>query len=167
MIPRPATPGIGRRLLSLIYELLLLTALVLLVGAGATAISQSTAPDHARIITQILVALFSVGYFAGQWHHRGQTLPMKTWRMRLETTDGKAVTIPRAVLRACLAPATYLFFGMAVLWALIDRDRQFLHDRIAGTRLVIVGQPGGTAGFTAAPAMPASPQQHTGKSALA
>ncbi len=139
MIPRPATPGIGRRLLSLIYELLLLTALVLLAGAVAAAISQFAAPDHARTITQILVALACIGYFAGQWHHRGQTLPMKTWRMRLETTDGKAVTIPRAVLRACLAPATYLCFGIAVLWAFIDRDGQFLHDRIAGTRLVIAG----------------------------
>lgn len=139
MITRPATPGIGRRLLSLIYELLLLTALVLLAGAAATAVSQLAAPDHARTITQVLVALACIVYFAGQWHHRGQTLPMKTWRIRLETTDGRTVTVPRAVLRACLAPAAYLCFGIAVLWAFIDRDRQFLHDRIAGTRLVTAG----------------------------
>lgn len=139
MTQRPATPGIGRRLLSLIYELLLLTALVLLAGAVATAITQTTTSVHARSITQLLVALACIIYFAWQWHQRGQTLPMKTWRIRLVTTDGKAVTIPRAVLRACLAPAGYLCFGIAVLWAVIDRDGQFLHDRIAGTRLVIAG----------------------------
>ena len=139
MIARPATPGIGRRLLSLIYELLLLTAWVLLVGAIATAMAQFAAPDHARTITQILVALACIGYFAGQWRHRGQTLPMKTWRIRLETADGRAVTVPRAVLRACLALAGYLCLGITVLWALVDRDGQFLHDRIAGTRLVIAG----------------------------
>lgn len=139
MTQHPATPGIGRRLLSLIYELLLLTALVLLAGAVATAITQSAAPAHARSITQILVALSCISYFTWQWHHRGQTLPMKTWRMRLVTTDGKTVTIPRAVLRACLAAAGYLCFGIAVLWAFIDRDGQFLHDRIAGTRLVTAG----------------------------
>ena len=139
MITRPATPGIGWRLLSLIYELLLLAALVLLTGAAATAVSQLAAPGHARIIMQILVVLACIVYFAGQWHHCGQTLPMETWRIRLETSDGKTVTVPRAVLRACLAPAAYLCFGLAVLWAFIDRDRQFLHDRIAGTRLVAAG----------------------------
>ncbi len=139
MSVRPATPGIGRRLLSLIYELLLLTALLLLAGATATAVTQFTAPDQARPITQVLAALTCIVYFAGQWHYRGQTLPMKTWRIQLETTDGQRVTIPRAVLRASLAPATYLCFGMGILWAYVDRDRQFLHDRIAGTRLVVAG----------------------------
>jgi uncharacterized RDD family membrane protein YckC len=43
------------------------------------------------------------------------------------------------VLRACLALAGYLCLGITVLWALVDRDGQFLHDRIAGTRLVIAG----------------------------
>jgi uncharacterized RDD family membrane protein YckC len=27
---------------------------------------------------------------------------------------------------------------VGLLWALVDRDRQFLHDRLAGTRLVAV-----------------------------
>lgn len=139
MNSRPVTPGISRRLLSLVYELLLLTALVLLTGAIALTIEQIATLEHARTITRLLVALSGIGYFAWQWHHLGQTLPMKTWRIRLETTDGKPVPITRAVLRACLAFAGYLFFGIAVLWAFVDRDGQFLHDRIAGTRLVTAG----------------------------
>jgi hypothetical protein len=27
------------------------------------------------------------------------------------------------------------------VWALFDRDRQFLHDRLAGTRLVLSARP--------------------------
>ena len=67
------------------------------------------------------------------------TLPMKTWHMRLEKVDGSRVVLPRALLRAALATAGYLLLGVSVIWAFIDRDRQFLHDRLAGTRLVSTG----------------------------
>jgi uncharacterized RDD family membrane protein YckC len=47
------------------------------------------------------------------------------------------VTLPRALLRTALATTGYLLLGVSILWAFIDRDRQFLHDRLSGTRLVI------------------------------
>jgi len=30
--------------------------------------------------------------------------------------------------------------GIGLIWAFFDRDRQFLHDRLAGTRLVAAHQ---------------------------
>ena len=42
------------------------------------------------------------------------------------------------VLRYLAAWPSILFFGIGVLWAVFDKDRQFLHDRIAGTRIVFV-----------------------------
>jgi uncharacterized RDD family membrane protein YckC len=52
---------------------------------------------------------------------------MKAWRIRLvDVTPGKAV------LRFLLL----VLLPVSIVWALIDRDRQFLHDRLAGTRLV-------------------------------
>ena len=53
---------------------------------------------------------------------------MKAWRIRLVD-----VTPKKAILRFLLA---VLFFPVTIPWALVDRDRQFLHDRLAGTRLV-------------------------------
>lgn len=137
MTAHPATPGLGRRLLSLIYEILLLIAVILLAGGAAAALAQITSPAYTRPITQMIAVTACAAYFAWQWHSRGQTLPMKTWRMRLETVDGLRVTVPRALLRAALATAGYLLLGLSVIWAFIDRDRQFLHDRLAGTRLVV------------------------------
>ncbi len=139
MTARSKTPGIGRRLLSLIYEILLLIAVALLAGGTAAALAQLTNPAYARPLTQMIGIAASAAYFAWQWHHSGQTLPMKTWRMRLETVDGMRVAVPRALLRATLATAGYLLLGISVIWAFIDRDRQFLHDRLAGTRLVVTG----------------------------
>jgi uncharacterized RDD family membrane protein YckC len=61
---------------------------------------------------------------------------MKTWKIRLVAPGHDRVPPLTALLRfvlALLAVPT----GIALGWALFDRDRQFLHDRIAGTRLVM------------------------------
>ncbi len=136
MTDESVTPTISRRLLSLIYEVLLLIAVVLLAGGFATALAEITGHTNARLLTRILALTTCAAYFIWQWHGSGQTLPMKTWRMRVQTADGKQVPVPRALLRAILATAGYLLLGLSVIWAFIDRDRQFLHDRLAGTRLV-------------------------------
>ncbi|QEL64241.1 putative RDD family protein [Oryzomicrobium terrae] len=74
-------------------------------------------------------------YFLWFWLHGGQTLAMKTWRVRLEDNRGYPVTPFQALIRYLAAwPSTLLIVGL--LWSLIDRDRQFLHDRLAGTRVV-------------------------------
>lgn len=132
------TPGIGKRLLSLSYEVLLLLAVVLLAGGFGAALAQVTSPTNTRAITQTVVALTSSGYFAWQWHRGGQTLAMKTWRIRLVNPDGAPVTLKQAALRFTLALLGLLLVGAGFWWALFDRDRQFFHDRIVGTRLIRV-----------------------------
>jgi len=134
----PGVPGIGRRLLSLIYELLLLLAVILLAAGIATALVHYTGYIHKRPLTQLIVTAACMVYFSWQWHARGQTLPMKTWKIRLETRGGKGVPVAQALLRAILSVPCYGLFGATVLWALVDRENQFLHDRLAGTRLVSV-----------------------------
>lgn len=63
---------------------------------------------------------------------------MQTWKMRITGKNGQPVGVARALLRYVLAwPSLLLCVGL--LWALVDRDRQFLHDRLAGTRLVFWG----------------------------
>ena len=80
-----------------------------------------------------LFLVFAFGaYFLWCWLRGGQTLAMKAWKVRLVgVTPGRAVA--RFILALVLVPT-----GISILWALFDRDRQFLHDRLAGTRLVLV-----------------------------
>lgn len=78
-------------------------------------------------------------YFVWFWRHGGQTLAMQTWKIHLESAlNGGNVTLPQALARFVLCWPSLLFFGAGLIWAAFDRDRQFLHDRLAGTRLVIV-----------------------------
>lgn len=137
---RPA-PGIARRLFCLVYESLLLTAVILLAGGIATGIAHALGIEHPRWLTQACLLLTCAAYFMVQWLRSGQTLPMKTWRMRLETVEGRPLNAMSALRRLLLAAIGYGAAGITVLWALIDRDRQFLHDRLGGTRLVSTAEP--------------------------
>ena len=81
-----------------------------------------------RHALQLFIAAIFAAYFLWCWLRGGQTLAMKAWHIRLVD-----VTPRKAVLRFVLA---LLLLPVSIAWALFDRDRQFLHDRLAGTRLV-------------------------------
>src|SRR5204862_5517232 len=82
----------------------------------------------ARAELQVFILVVLAGYFRWCWLRGGQTLAMRAWKIRLvEVTPGKAIA--RFLIAAALLP-------LSIPWALVDRDRQFLHDRLAGTRLV-------------------------------
>ena len=95
---------------------------------------------HAVLPGPVLLAhllLVLLAYFAWFWRHGGQTLAMQTWKLRLESAlTGNTITMRQAILRFALCFPSLLFFGAGLIWAVFDRDRQFLHDRLAGTRIV-------------------------------
>jgi uncharacterized RDD family membrane protein YckC len=131
------TPGLSRRLASMLYELLLLFA----VGFVATwtfffVSGGSGASGFGRTLLQAFVLAVFAAYFLWCWLRGGQTLPMKAWRIRLEQADGRPVSPGTALLRFALA-AILVPSLVGIVWALVDRDRQFLHDRLARTRLVL------------------------------
>jgi uncharacterized RDD family membrane protein YckC len=157
-------PTVRRRILAMIYEGFLLIA----VGALATALyilvtqnRQGPAYHYGLMAAQFLV----IGaYFVYNWTNSGHTLAMKTWRLCLVAGDDARVSVPTAALRYLLAwgwfaPAFAVrtLFGLhgkgeiaavytvgMVAWALtafLDKDRRFLHDRLAGTRLVQLPKP--------------------------
>jgi uncharacterized RDD family membrane protein YckC len=160
----PGTPPLfSRRIFSMVYEAVLLFALGFIADYLFDTLTQSRSGlAHIAARRVWLFAVFGV-YFVYFWTHGGQTLPMKTWRIKLEWNDHRPVPFPVAVVRyfACwffVLLATALAHGLnldapveaAALVAalilppfamLIDPDRQFLHDRLLGTRLVNASQP--------------------------
>jgi uncharacterized RDD family membrane protein YckC len=133
--PSPDAPSIGRRLLAMVYEALLLIALLMFAGFIFQLFRNPAAPG-AKHFFQLYLFLVLGGYFTWFWTHGGQTVSMKTWRIRVEAIDGTPLRFPRATLRYGLAWVSLLAAGLGYLWALADRDGQFLHDRLARTRLV-------------------------------
>ncbi len=105
-------------------------------GAIALPLSQLIDPALTRPLFRLLALVALAAYFVYCWSHGGQTLPMKTWRLRLVMASGDALKVRDAWRRFVFAVPSVAVCGMGYLWALFDRDRQFLHDRLAGTRLI-------------------------------
>ena len=130
-------PSIRRRLASMFYETFLLIGVLsaafvlphLLLG-----LFLKVAVPGILLWLHVFVVLLV--YFAWLWKRNGQTLAMQTWKIKLVAADRKPLNSRQIFFRYLLAWPSLLLCGLGVLWALIDRDRQFLHDRLAGTRLI-------------------------------
>ncbi len=128
--------GVGRRLMSLLYESLIVLA-VLMIGdlALLLAFDPAREPEY-RPLVQLYLVIVVGAYFVGFWTHGGQTLPMKTWRLRVVGPGDQPLAWRRALARYLIALVTLLL--PSLLWAAVDRDRRFLHDRLAGSRVVLL-----------------------------
>jgi len=117
----------------MLYEALLLLGVAFFAASAFlfAAGGRDATSGWARHALQGFVLLVFAAYFLWCWLRGGQTLPMKAWKIRLVD-----VTPQKALLRLVLATA---LLPVSVLWELLDRDRQFLHDRLAGTRLITLG----------------------------
>jgi uncharacterized RDD family membrane protein YckC len=132
----PRAPGIGRRLLSMLYESLVVSAIMFFAGLAFYGAANGRLSGGMRHAFQLYLFLVLGIYFVACWSRGGQTLPMQTWKLRLVRGDDLPVGVGRALLRYALAWPSLLLLGGGFLWAFLDRDRQFLHDRLAGTRIV-------------------------------
>ena len=117
------------------YDVVLLTALLFVVTFFFTLVFGNVAEHGSRLALQGLLWISIGGYFIWYWTHGGQTLAMQTWRIKLVDYHGREVTLRQALLRYIAATAGLLFFGAGLVWALLDREGLFLHDRLVGTRL--------------------------------
>lgn len=77
-------------------------------------------------------------YFVWYWTHGGQTLAMQTWRLRIVDVYGNPPELNQLFLRYLLSWPSLLLYGAGLIWAFFDRDRQFLHERLSGTRIICV-----------------------------
>jgi len=88
-----------------------------------------------RPLFQLWLLAVLGAYFLYCWLKGGRTLAMKTWHLRIAQPDGAPITLRQALARWVVAIWGLSLLGTGYLWALFDRDRQFLHDRLAGTRV--------------------------------
>jgi uncharacterized RDD family membrane protein YckC len=119
----------------MIYEGILLVPILFLAAYLFLAIVRDAQTGLAHALFQAWLVLMCGSYFTYCWVKGGRTLAMKTWHLRLAQADGTPIGWRRAWLRYALAVAGLFVFGLGYLWAFIDRDGQFLHDRLAGTRI--------------------------------
>ncbi len=132
----PRAPALARRLASAVYESLMMAAIVFIATWPFLAFFGDSTQGWRRHALQAWVLFVWGAYFVGFWTRGGQTLPMKTWRIRIVRWDGAPVGVARAIHRYVVAVLGFAALGLGFLWALFDREGQFLHDRLAGTAII-------------------------------
>lgn len=134
----PAPASLLRRLAAGAYDLLLLAGLLMGLGVAALMLRGGTAVPPGTPWFQALVLLVCGVFYAGFWCRGGQTLGMRSWRLRVQKTDGSPLDPATAVLRFAAALLSVLPAGLGLLWILVDRERRAWHDRLTGTRVVLL-----------------------------
>jgi uncharacterized RDD family membrane protein YckC len=129
--------GLRTRILSMTYEAILVAGLLVIATAFFIAIFGDSREQPLRAVLQLYLLLIVGIYLVWSWTDERRTLPMRTWHMRLVDRRGHCPNLRRAITRYLVAVLGIAACGVGLLWALIDPERQFLHDRIAGTRLAL------------------------------
>lgn len=128
--------SLGRRLTCLLYESLVVFSILLIGFLIPQSVFFAFGLQLGGKILMLHIWLLLMFYFVWSWLNGSQTLPMKTWKLALSTADGSSLRPTQALLRYLAAWPSIGFFGIGIIWAVFDKDRQFLHDRIAGTRII-------------------------------
>ena len=157
----PRLAGLGRRMSCFVYEGVLLFGVLMAAGLLYGIVTGQRDAMVGRHGLQLFVFVVLGVYFSWFWTHGGQTLAMKTWRIRLVRAGGEQVSLARAWLRYLLA---WLWFAPALVWLWLEGasslaptvatiasgvivyaalarllpGRQFWHDIVCDTRLVEV-----------------------------
>ena len=133
--------GFGRRFAALIYDSLLIAALLMIYTGALLGFT------HGHAITRENAGVWWYAYRCGEvlltggycvlnWTRSGQTLGMRAWHLRAVSAAGQPLTFISAVLRFLCAVAAWSPAALGVLWLYVDPERVALHDRLSKTRVL-------------------------------
>jgi uncharacterized RDD family membrane protein YckC len=138
-------PSLARRLGALLYDAVLLLGLIMLAilvlivpyDLIATRPYPHGEPLYRTLLQAYLLAVIG-GFYVYFWTHGGQTLGMRTWRLRVQRDDGGPLSLADALGRFAWATLSLAPAGLGLWWCLFDAEGLAWHDRRSRTRLVLL-----------------------------
>lgn len=134
--PSTEPAGLWRRLAASAYDGLIQlalffagTALLLPLTGG-----QALAPGNPWYVAYLIA--ISLIYNGWSWTHGGQTIGMRSWRLRLVNRGGGPLTRRQVYIRYGTAWLGAAALGLGYLWMLADPARRAWHDRLSDTAVV-------------------------------
>lgn len=122
--------SVWKRFVAVLIDGLILLPVNLIFGVIAY---QNKEMANIQYLGTLITWAYSV-YFISK---DGATLGKKAMKIRVVKTDGSGLTLWEAVLREVIGKfISSLLLGIGYLWAIWDKNKQGLHDKIAGTYVV-------------------------------
>ena len=154
MLANAPRAGFARRLAAIIYDILILAALVmlaagvamllvqLLVWAGLVNLSgYSDIADYRntglrRWLYFVYLVTVILGFYVYFWCKAGQTLGMRAWRIVVVKQNGQPLTPLQALARALLA-----LFGVGNFWLWLRWGKGLaLQDQLTASQMVVISK---------------------------
>ena len=140
--PKQSRVGLFRRLAAMVYDGLLSLAVLFAATAALLPFTDGEAvasgPWWYRFYLLGVVYL----YFGWFWTHGGQTLGMKAWKFKVQSTQGADLTWGRALTRYLCALLSWAPAGLGHLWIFFDRNGYAWHDHLSKSELITVDSSG-------------------------
>ncbi|MDN3615229.1 MAG: RDD family protein [Vibrio gallaecicus] len=144
--------GMMRRFSALFYDALIILAVEMMAAGIVIAVLEallagglisyapyadasdmlSNHPTWSYVYTFYLAAVW-VYFFVFFWTRAGQTLGMRAWKLRLQNTDGTAISVTQALIRLATSG-----FGLSNLAVPFDPKKRAFHDIWAKTEVVVL-----------------------------
>ncbi len=144
MMPLQKAPNIIKIGACLFYELLVMIAIAFIGAAIFVLVFGDATQGTKRIFLQGFIWILIGTYFVMSWVKRGQTLPMRSWKLLLicqtqqHAEPVRLINVRTAIVRYMVATLGLLLFGVGFFWRWFDKDQLFLHDRLMNSKVVVL-----------------------------
>ncbi|MEX2366391.1 MAG: RDD family protein [Pseudohongiellaceae bacterium] len=141
--------SLWRRLAAMVYDSFLVFAIWMIVGflvLSLFGIEQARNVEGEIVTLDPLYSfvlftcmlLSCIVFFCVFWMVSGQTLGMQAWKIKIQNHDGSTITLKQSLLRCLFAPVSLILFGLGYFYMYFNEQRDSLHDRISGSRVVLL-----------------------------
>ncbi|HDZ09520.1 RDD family protein [Pseudohongiella sp.] len=148
LLPRA---GLLRRLAALLYDMFLVFAMWMILGFiilfvfGLFADNTSELVDgqvqtHPVLLMLNFVMMVTTAacFYLWFWRRTGQTLGMIAWRIKALRTDNKPISLQHGLIRFVAAWPAFWLGGLGYLWLYVDKDHDAVHEKLSGTKTVLL-----------------------------
>ena len=133
--------GFLKRVLALVYDSLLIGAIVLVLSLLLVFINGGY-PESGSFVSfmQFFILVFAGPIFYSYFwiKNNGQTLGMQSWRIRLVSSKNLPLTLKITLTRCVVSFLSALFFELGYFWILFNKDNLSWSDLVTDTKIIKV-----------------------------
>ncbi len=131
--------GFLKRILAIIYDSLLIAAIVLVLSLLLVFINGGY-PESGSFLSFIQFFILVVTgpiFYSYFWIvNKGQTTGMQAWKIKLVTMDETELNIKKTMLRCLISTISFAFIGLGYLWILYDKENLSWSDILTKTKVI-------------------------------
>ncbi|MEW5008635.1 MAG: RDD family protein [Cycloclasticus sp.] len=129
------SPGFFKRLAVIVYDLLLLLAVLFVATLALLPFQQNNTFEPNSWLFSAYLVLVSFLFYGWFWTTGGQTLGLLAWKLRVANPDGQSISWQQAAIRFVTAIFSWGVFGLGFVWILFNKERLSWHDIASNSRV--------------------------------